>query len=339
MVAERDIQILRSIVDLYVREGTPVSSLRVQKHMGSPLSTATIRNVMARLEGEGLVAKPHTSAGRVPTEAGYRVYVDLLEANHAFAETFARTFRDELREQDADVSGIMAAASRVLSAMSKNFAMVYGSVVQERRVTRIQLIELEGSRLLVAVNLAPDHERTSVLQMDKRFSSVVIARAEELINREVQNRTLREARAALDSVIRDNVTDEGIIAREVAVHREDIFSETPALEFHFEEPEHVFEQAEFSDPKLLQMLLQLFQNKQYLTSLLSSRAGEMQVTIGKEHREQELQPFSLVTTGYRMGMGRGVLGIIGPTRMPYDLIYALVGSAARGLGTIGEEYL
>jgi len=339
MVTERDIQVLRAIVDLYVREGTPVSSLRVQRHMGSPLSTATIRNVMARLEADGFVAKPHTSAGRVPTETGYRVYVDLLEANHAFAETFARTFRDELREQDADVSGIMAAASRVLSVMSKNFAMVYGSVVQERRVTRIQLIELEGPRLLVAVNLAPDHERTSVLRMDKRFSSVVIARAEELINREVQNRTLREARAALDSVIRDNVTDEGIIAREVAVHREDIFSETPSLEFHFEEPENVFGQSEFSDPRLLQMLLQLFQNKQHLTSLLSSRASEMQVTIGKEHREQELQPFSLVTAGYRMGMARGILGIIGPTRMPYDLIYALVGSAARGLETIGEEYL
>jgi heat-inducible transcriptional repressor len=339
MLVERDIQILRAIVDLYVREGAPVGSLRVQKHLGSLLSPATIRNVMARLEGEGFVAKPHTSAGRVPTDVGYRAHVDLLEANHAFAEKFAQTFRNELREQDADVSGIMAAASRVLSAMSKNFAMVYGSVAQERRVTRIQLIELEGPRLLVAVNLAPEHERTSVLRMEKRFSSVVIARAEVLINCEVCNKTLREARLALDSVIRDNVTDEGIIAREVAIHREDIFSETPAVEFYFEEPDQVFGQSEFSDPRLLQMLLQLFQNKQYLTSLLSSRAGEMQVTIGKEHRDQELQPFSLVTTGYRMGMARGVLGIIGPTRMRYDLIHALVGSAAWGLETIGEEYL
>jgi heat-inducible transcriptional repressor len=339
MLTERDIQILRAIVDLYVRDDTPVSSLRVQEHLGTPFSTATIRNVMARLEGEGFLAKPHTSAGRVPTEVGYRAYVDLLEANLAFAETFARTFRDTLREQDADVGGILSAASRVLSAMSKNFAMVYGSVVQERRVTRIQLVELEGPRLLVAVNLAPDHERTSVLRMDRRFSSVVVARAEELINREVRGKTLQEARTALESVVRDNVTDEGIIAREVAIHREGIFSDTPALEFYFEQPAHVFGQTEFSDPKLLQLLLQLFQNRSYLTSLLSSRAGEMQVTIGKEHQDQELQPFSLVTTGYRMGIARGVLGIIGPTRMPYDLIYALVGSAARGLETVGGEYL
>jgi heat-inducible transcriptional repressor len=339
MLAERDIQVLRAIVDLYVHDGTPVSSLRVQEHLGAPFSTATIRNVMARLEREGFLTKPHTSAGRVPTDVGYRAYADLLEVNHAFAETFARTFREVLRERDADVSGILAAASRLLSAMSKHFAMVYGSVVQEHRVTRIQLVELEGPRLLVAVNLAPDHERTSVLRMDRRFSSVVIARAEELINREVRGKTLSEARTALDSVIRDNVTDEGIIAREVAVHREGIFSDTSGLEFHFEQPEHAFGQSEFSDPKLLQMLLQLFQNRSYLTSLLSSRAGEMQVTIGKEHQDKELQPFSLITTGYRMGIARGVLGIIGPTRMPYDLIYALVGSAARGLETVGEEYL
>jgi heat-inducible transcriptional repressor len=139
-------------------------------------------------------------------------------------------------------------------------------------------------------------------------------------------------------VIRDNVTDEGIIAREVAIHRDDIFSAPPALEFYFEESNQVLEQREFSDPRLLQMLLRLLQNKPYLTTLLSSRAVDTQVTIGAENTEQDLRPFSLVTAGYRMGVARGVLGIIGPTRMRYDLVCALVGSAARGLEAVGEEY-
>ena len=119
----------------------------------------------------------------------------------------------------------MASASRVLGALSKNFAMVYGSVAQESRVVRVQLIPLEGARLLVAVNLTSDIERTTSLHVERRFAPEVIRRAEDLINREVQGRTLEEAQRALGSVVRDNITDEGIIAREVACHRQEILSE------------------------------------------------------------------------------------------------------------------
>ena len=99
MLIERDIEILRAIVDVHVREGTPVGSLRVQRYLGSPLSTATIRNVMARLESDGYLAKPHTSAGRIPTEVGYRTYVDCLDENLTFIDTFAETFQAQLRHQ------------------------------------------------------------------------------------------------------------------------------------------------------------------------------------------------------------------------------------------------
>ncbi len=337
MLAHRDIQVLHRIVDLYVRDGVPVSSQRLQKGLSFPLSTATIRNRMAQLESEGYLRKPHTSAGRVPTDAAYRSYVDTLETSHAYVERFAETLRDEIHEQDVDVVAIMTSASRVLGGMSKNFAMVYGCMAQESRVVRVQLIRLEGWRLLVAVNLTPDYERTHVLRAEKEFAPEVVARAEDWINIEVRGKTLQEARSSLDSLIRDNVTDEGIIAREVAVHRDDIFSEPPALEFYFEEREHMLGDPGF-DPKLAQLLLRILQDKQYLTSLLAARSGETQVTIGTEHAAEELQPFSLVTAGYRMGVARGVLGVIGPTRMRYDLVYALVGSAARSLEAIGEEF-
>lgn len=339
MLAERDIKILRAVVDIYVRDGAPVSSLRIQKQLGLPISTATIRNVMARLERHGYLMKPHTSAGRVPTDTGYRSYVDHLEADHAYVDTFAKRFREELREHETDVGTLMAAASRILGGLSKNFAMVYGAVIRPGRVVRIRLIPLEGARLLVVVNLSPDDERTTVLRMEKLFDPPVVKRAEDWINREVMNKNVQEAKEALDSAIRDNMTDEGIIAREVAVHREDIFSEPPAVELYFEERNHMLAHSEFSDPQLLPLLLKILQNRSYVTSLLSDRLGERtRVTIGEEHLEQELRAFSLVTAGYRMGVAHGVLGIIGPTRMQYDLIHALVESAARGLEAIGEEY-
>jgi heat-inducible transcriptional repressor len=338
MLAQRDIQVLHGIVDLYVREGVPVSSQRLQARLPFRLSPASIRNTMARLEGEGYLMKPHTSAGRVPTDVGYRSYVDAIETNHGYVEKFAETLRDGMHEQDIDVVAIMASASKVLGGMSRNFAVVYGCMGQESRVGRVQLIRLEGCRLLVAVNLTPDYEKTHVLRTQKEFSPDVVDRAEAWINSEVRGKTLHEARAGLDSLVRDNVTDEGIIAREVAVHRDDIFSEPPALEFYFEEREHMLGDTGFSDPKLVHLLLLILQDKRYLTSLLSTRRDDTQVTIGTEHAAEELQPFSLVTAGYRMGIARGVLGVIGPTRMRYDLVHALVGSAARSLEAIGEEF-
>jgi heat-inducible transcriptional repressor len=135
------------------------------------------------------------------------------------------------------------------------------------------------------------------------------------------------------------VTDEGSITREVSIRREDIFSEPPAVELYFEERGHLLEPPERSDPRVLQLLLKLLHNKELLTAILVQRLGERtQITIGSEHDEQELRTFSLVTAGYRMGAARGVLGIIGPTRMRYGYIRDLVGSAAHELGAIGEEY-
>ena len=338
MIAERDLLILQLLVDLYVREGVPVSSQAV-RDAGLSLSTATIRNVLGGLEREGYVAKPHTSAGRVPTDKGYRAYVDHLEGRPAFAGEFVQRLRDEIREQEIDVNSIMAAASRVLGTLSKHFAVVYGSVVQESRVTRIQLVDLGGTRVLAVVNLIPEHERTTVIRLEKRYTSQVMVRAEEWINRLVQDRTLAEAKDVLERAVRDNVTDEGIITREVSIRREDIFSEPPAVELYFEERGHLLEPPERSDPRLLQLLLKLLHNKKLLTAILAQRLGERtQITIGSEHDEQELRTFSLVTAGYRMGAARGVLGIIGPTRMRYGYIRDLVGSAAHELEAIGEEY-
>ena len=338
MIAERDLLILQLLVDLYVREGVPVSSQAV-RDAGLSLSTATIRNVLGGLEREGYVAKPHTSAGRVPTDKGYRAYVDHLEGRPAFAGEFVQRLRDEIREQEIDVNSIMAAASRVLGTLSKHFAVVYGSVLQESRVRRIQLVDLGGTRLLIVVNLIPEHERTTVIRLEKRYTSQVMVRAEEWINRLVQDRTLAEAKDVLERAVRDNVTDEGIITREVSIRREDIFSEPPAVELYFEERGHLLEPPERSDPRLLQLLLKLLHNKKLLTAILAQRLGERtQITIGREHDEQELRTFSVVTAGYRMGGARGVLGIIGPTRMRYGYIRDLVGSAAHELEAIGEEY-
>jgi heat-inducible transcriptional repressor len=339
MIKENERRILFLTIDLFVSDGVPVSSGKVKDTAGLSVSTATIRNIMAGLERKGYLTKPHTSAGRIPTDEGYRCFVDFLVSRRQPNVEFSRSFRKHLLEEATEISSIMAFASRYLGSMTKNFAVVYGSVLQESRINRINLLELEGARLLVVVHLTPEYERTTTLRLEKKFTSEVISRAENLINRVVSGMTIEEAKEALDSVIRDNVTGEGIITREVAVKRESIFSEPPAVELYFEEREHVLQQPNLFDPNRLQLLLRLLHDKAYLTSILSRRMEEKtHITIGYENEDEVLRHFSFVTSGYRMGGARGVLGIIGPTRMRYDYTLDLVDAMAKELRAIGEEY-
>jgi heat-inducible transcriptional repressor len=339
MIRENEQRILFLVIDLFVSDGVPVSSQKVKDRAGLAVSTATIRSIMASLERQDYLTKPHTSAGRIPTDDGYRCFVDFLMSRRQANNEISRLFRKHLLEEATEISSIMAFASRYLGSMTKNFAVVYGSVLQESRVSRINLLELEGARLLVVVHLLPEYERTTTLRLEKKFSPQVISRAESLINRIVIGKTIEEAKEALDSVVRDNVTGEGIITREVAIHRESIFSDPPAVELYFEEREHLLQQTNFFDPSLLQLLLRLLHNKTYLTSILAMRMAEKtHITIGGENKDEVLKPFSFVTSGYRMGGARGVLGIIGPTRMRYDFTLDLVDAIAKELHAIGEEY-
>lgn len=339
MLTERDRRILRTVIDAYVADGVPVSSGRVQDTGGYSMSTATIRNRLAALERDGYLMKTHVSSGRVPTDDGYRVYVNDLRANQSeWGEVTARC-RRSLRAETHGVGEIMNEASHLLGRLSRNLGVVYGAVEQESHVRAVKLVRLAADRVLVVAHIEPDYERTRTLRFDRDFSHDAVVRSEKLLDDMVSGRTLEEARAALASAVRDNVTDEGVITREVAIQRESIFTEPPAVELYFEERSHLLEQPELMDPKNLQMILRLLHNKTYLTSILSARSSERtQVTIGAEHADEALRPFSVVTAGYRMGAARGVLGIIGPTRMRYDLVLALVETVSRELRAIGEEY-
>jgi heat-inducible transcriptional repressor len=338
MLIEKDRQILRTIIDVYVEEAVPVSSQKVREAGRFPDSTATIRNRMVALEREGFIAKAHVSSGRIPTDEGYRARVDELQADSVWKQADGvPTLRSELRGEP-DLGALMQHASQVLGALSRHVAVVYGAVVQESHVRALRLFRLEGSKLMVVVHLTPGYERTTTVRVDRELAPEGVAAAERLLNRVVAQRTLAEARQILAETVRDNVTDEGVVVREVSIRRDEVFSEPPAVELCFEERGEMLAQPELSDPRTLQLLLRILHDRGYLTAILAGRPlDRTEVTIGSEHRDDTLRPFSLVTAGYRVGAARGVLGVIGPTRMRYDTALALVESLARELRAIGDE--
>lgn len=338
MLKDKDRKILYTIIDAYIRDRAPVSSRRVCDVGGFRLSTATIRNRMVVLEREGYLAKAHVSSGRVPTDSGYRVYVDDLQSDDRAWDGISGSYREELRSDVPDVNAVMAHASHLIGEMSENLAVVYGAIVRESHISKIKLVRLDGPRMLVVVNFVPDFERTTVLRFSKSFAPDVVENSERLINRIVAGVAVDVAKDLLDSAVRDNVTDEGIIMRELAIHRETVLSEPPAVDFYFEERGHLLDQPELADPRNLQLILRLVHDKDYLTAILSDRSlDRTEVTIGRENGDEALHGFSLVTSGYRMGAARGVLGIVGPTRMRYDVALSVVSAMSRELRAIGEE--
>jgi len=338
MLNEKDMSILRTIIELYVGDAVPVSSQRVRNAGRFRMSTATIRNRMVGLETHGFIVKAHVSSGRIPTDEGYRAHVDELQADavRPTGDGLA-AMRGGLRD-DLDLTGVMQRTSQLLRALSPHVAVVYGSIVRESRVRTVKLFRLQGSKIMVVVNLVPDYERTITLRLSRDVVEDGIAAAERLANRLLSDRSLEDARRLLGETMRDNVTDEGIVLGEIAARREDVFSEPVAMELCFDEPGAMLAQPELADPRTLRLLLRILNDRDYLTAILAERRrNDVEVTIGSEHRDETLRPFSLVTAGYRMGAARGVVGIIGPTRMRYDLALGLVESMSRELCAIGEE--
>jgi len=340
MLMNKDREILRAIIDAFVNDGMPVSSQRVWDAGCQHMSTATIRNRMVVLEEQGYITKAHISSGRIPTDAGYRTRVDELQTDASLTHgEQAAAVRAELRVPGPDVGAVMLQASHLLGAMSSMVAVVYGAILQESRVRSLRLFRLDARRILMAVHLIPEHERTVTLRLDRDISEDGVRAAEEMLRNLVSDRSLDQSKRLLVEEPRDNVTDEGVIVREVALHCEETFSAPPAVELWVEEGSRVLDQAEFSDPRTLQSLLRILHNRDYLTSLLAGRPlDRTEVTIGSEHADDVLRPFSMVTAGYEMGAARGVLGIIGPTRMRYDMALSLVGVVSREMRAIGEEY-
>ncbi|HEU4363835.1 MAG TPA: hypothetical protein VFT13_00060, partial [Candidatus Krumholzibacteria bacterium] len=205
MLIETDREILRTIIEVYVADGVPVSSQRVLAAGCFAMSTATIRNRMAVLERAGCIAKAHVSSGRIPTDEGYRLYVDALQAERTLAAgEELPAVREELRAEGSNMNALMAHASQVLGAMSRNVALVYGAIVQESRVRAVKLFRLDGGRILVVVHLIPDYERTVTLRAGREPSPDGVSAAEGLLNRLVAGLSLDEARCVLGEMLRDN---------------------------------------------------------------------------------------------------------------------------------------
>jgi heat-inducible transcriptional repressor len=331
-VSERAQHFLKALIERYIREGQPIGSRTLAKDTGLELSAATVRNVMSDLEEMGLVVSPHTSAGRIPTAAGYRLFIDSLLTVKPLSEQDIESMRQGLEWQRNPVA-LIESASQLLSGITQMAGVVMIPRHERNAFRQIELLPLSCNRILAILVTSDGEVHNRIFSSERCFTPSELEQATNFLNsmftgqdmREVRKRLLddlKRAHAHMDQTMLQAV-DMAQRVVEAAEHKDDycIAGQTNLMGF-----------AELANLDRLKLLFDAFTKKHDLLFLLDRciEAEGVQIFVGEESGYQMLDDCSLVTTAYRVDdQVVGVLGVIGPTRMDYQRVIPVVDVTAR----------
>jgi heat-inducible transcriptional repressor len=330
---ERDRRILGVLVQAYIDQGEPISSLWLANR-GFGVSSATLRNIMVRLEEQGYVRQPHTSAGRMPTDRGYRLYVDQLLAERKSSRP-APDVEARLRRAGT-VENLLTHVSQEVSRASHQvgFAIAPDTTTLER----LDFVPLDGGKLLVVVVAAGGHVTHKVIAPTEEYDAHELQEAANYLNHEFRGRSLVEVRQAVIERLREEHTlyDE-LMARALRLASTTFEDIDPEPTVFFQGTSLLLDDVSSEDAELalktLRTLLRMIEEKTRLVRLLDDYMGTdgLTVVIGTEHHSADMQHFSLIASTYFDGHGTGAVGVIGPTRMRYSRAINAVDMLSRAI--------
>ena len=340
-LSDRTRRILAALIREYIETGEPVASAALTRRTGLSLSSATIRNVLAQLEEMGFVWQPHTSAGRVPTDLGYRFYVDLLlEARRASKDSAGVEAR--LRQQAGDaplMDDLLSSASHVLSEASRHIGFAIAPANAQAAFQRIEFVPLSGQRILVVVVVQGTQVWQKTIDIGEPIDRAELEKAANYLNAEFAGRTLEEVREGVLARLREERTlYDQLLGLALRLASSSLMTtEQPIVSIDGTSSllEEVVRVSGLSLPAL-RALLSMVEEKQRLVRVLNEYIDGpgLTVVIGTEHSDPELRPFSLIASTYFDGRSTGLVGVIGPTRMRYSRAIDLVEHAAKAVGKV-----
>jgi heat-inducible transcriptional repressor len=337
LLNERAQQLLRVLVESYIRDGQPVGSRTLSREAGMNLSSATIRNVMSDLEELGFVASPHTSAGRIPTDKGYRFFVDTLLRLQPLDSAAVSQIRRELDNPRDSSKALIAAASQLLSSVTRLAGVVTLPRTEHASVTQIEFVGLSENRVLVVLVLDNREVENRIIQLERYFSPDELKRASNYLNEQFRGRTLPQVRQEILRQLQEAHERMNKMMVDAIAVAQRVFADDKAepLQYVIAGETNLMGVAELSSVERLRRLFEAFNEKRDFLNLLdhSLRAEGVQIFIGHESGYRVLDDCSLVTAPYGSGESvAGVIGVIGPTRMAYERVIPIVDMTARLLG-------
>lgn len=335
LISERAQLLLKALIERYIREGQPVGSKALVESSGLTISPATVRNIMADLEEQGLIRAPHTSAGRVPTVLGYRLFVDSLITVRPLERGALASLQQELNP-DKSARELIASASQLLSRITAQAGLV--TLPRQPRVVlrQVEFLPLSDNRVLVILVINERQVQNRVIHTRRPYSQIELTQAANLINLRYAGRELGAVRGAIldamqaDKAHIDNYLQMSLDLASQAFERE----EEPQRDYVVAGETRLIGSAGPDELDKLRDLFEAFQRKRDILDLVDRciQADGVQIFIGEEAGYEVLGDFSVITAPYQVGnQTLGVLGVIGPTRMAYEQVIPIVDVTARML--------
>jgi heat-inducible transcriptional repressor len=332
-LSDREIRVLEAVIQVYIQTAEPAGSQTVAQRFPIGVSSATIRSTMSELEEKGYLYHPHTSAGRIPTDRAYRWYVDNLIRLAPPSRADQQTLQAELVTSKNALDSILVRAAQVLGVLTHELGIAVAPALDQVVLERLDLVQVSSERLLLVFHLRSGTVRTIFVQLPGTMSAELVQRVAQTLNERLAGLSLNEIRTSLSDRLRDADRSE---------HERDL------LNIFIEEGEEMFGlgagpgavllgsaqmlagQPEFASSGAIRDLIDLTERRDVLQQALSARrAPGLTITIGGENPDTRLNGFTVVTSSYRSGDLSGVIGVIGPTRMPYEKIIGLVDHTTR----------
>lgn len=320
-LGERKLTILHAIIKTYLETGEPVGSRTISKYSDLNLSSATIRNEMADLEELGYILQPHTSAGRIPSDKGYRLYVDMLMEER---EQELNEIQEQMLEKADKMDQLLKQAAKVLANNTNYATMVSTPRNSANKIKFIQLSQVDEEQIIAVVVLGGNVIKNKIINMEEPLSNENLLKLNMLLNTTLNGMSIEEINLGLIARLKEQAGIHSEVVSNVLDAVADAIQVDDDMQIYTSGTTNIFKYPELSDKQSAQEIISAFEEKQQLTELVTQTLAQeentgIQVYIGDETPVQTMKDCSVVTATYELGDGmKGTIGIIGPKRMDYE---------------------
>lgn len=335
-LSERKLKILKAVIQNYLETGEPVGSRTISKYTDLNLSSATIRNEMADLEELGYIFQPHTSAGRIPSDKGYRLYVDMLMQGK---EQEVTEIKEQMLQKADKMDQLLKQAAKVLANNTNYATMVSAPVSMKNRLKFIQLSQVDEEQLIAVIVLEGNIVKNQIIRVDQDLGSETLLKLNMLLNTTLNGMSIDQITLGLIAKLKEQAGIHSGVISDVLDAVGNVIQLDQDMEIYTSGATNIFRYPELSDKQSAQEIISAFEEKQQLSELvtqtLSSDTKGIQVYIGNETPVQNMKDCSIVTATYELGEGmQGTIGIIGPKRMDYEHVMDTLKTLQTELDTI-----
>ena len=323
LLTDRENSVLEAVILDFIKTANPVGSRSVAREYNMEVSPATIRNAMADLEEMGYLTHPHTSAGRVPTDKGYRYYVDRLMKLSGLTSEERSAISLQVDPNAPDIEEILVKTSRVLGQLSDELGIVLAPQFYQGILQKLELVEISSDKLLVVINIESGIVKTVIIEVENSIPRDRLDDVTRIINERLAGLSLDEVKRTIDERFRDLPESVQMIVQ----NSDTLFDFADRVDIHIFGAKNIIRQPEMQDPEKITSFLELVEGGEQLAELFQGgrdSSDEVIITIGSENQRSEVSDYSIVASTYKYSGLKGTIAILGPTRMYYSKIASLV---------------